>query len=409
MKDMRIVIPVALSILVSCAKESTATYLCELSVEYAGSGKISLSGDGETVWNKNDALSVFYGNEINTLWHYKGGDKSTSGRIEGPGASILEGKVTALYPYSGTAALNGNIISTELPKEQPFRSGSYSPSSVVMYASSGTNHLYFEYATAIIALNFSVLHTCTINSVEFSSMDGKDVSGTMEISLDDGKISVNGFDRILMPYGKSISGGDTETFLFCVPPGEYESGIQFTVHIDGSADKTVRYTSPLSMRRGDLIHIDDYYCRTYAVELDFSHNSPFDQKLPTTDVLGTRDYSLTHPELGTLNFSISNTTGGFRYYSNMLRVNDGADAGDACIKLPGVSGLTLSEISVLISNQSGRAFKVGSAPGLSDICDSQTVPSGVRTTLSANYSAGDCYLSVTAKNTQIIKLGLLYY
>lgn len=407
MRPFRFAIAAVLFVSLACSREMEPSYICELDVSCET--KVSLSDDCKTVWNSNDALSVFYGNETNSLWYFKGDDGSRAGKIEGPGACVLDGRVFALYPYYSGASLMDGQLETILPEEQQFRENSYSSSSVIMYSAGNSNPLLFRYATAIAVLNLGVMRTCTIDSIDFSSIDGRDVSGTFQVNPSNGATSVSGSDKIRMSYGESITEGESESFYFCIPPGDYESGIQFTIHFDGAPDRIVRYASPLSIKGGELLTVKDIYCRTYAVDIDFTTNSPFEQKLPTTVYQGTMEYTFNSSELGALSFAVSSTKGGFRFTNNMLRVNDGVDAGDAYIRIPHVPGLILSSVSVLISNQSGRAFKVGTAPGLADIVGEQNVPSGISTSLALDFSGADCYLSVSAKNTQILNIGLLYY
>lgn len=408
MRIFRSIMMLFLFLITACTREQVQPYAVrELPVRCDGS-KVSLRDGRFSVWNAGDAFSVFYGTTRNYLWKYKGEDGAEYGKIEGLVPYDIGGKVVALYPYNSEATLDSDILTTCLPRIQPFCRGSFSASSAILYSVESGGVCNFSYANAIVVLTMEAYRSFGISSVDFSDADGDDVAGDMRINIPEGTASVSGYGAINMPFGQTIGEGASESFYFCVPAREYESGICFTVHVEGGPDRVVRYTSPLSLHPGNLLEVKDLYCRSYQTTINFRSNTGFDPKLPTAVVTGSRDFSFEDTELGLLSFGVSNTTGGFRYYSGKLRVNDGADGGDASIRLPYVPGLSLSGISVLIENQSGRAFKVGTKPGLSDLCEPQTAPSGVKTLIPVDYSGENCYLSVSAKNTQIIEIELTY-
>lgn len=398
----------AFACLLSCTKDSAGPRMCELSVSCGNGGKISISGESRTVWGRDDALSVFYGCRINRRWSYKGEDGASCGRIEGPAEGSLKDGVVALYPFNDRATLRDGIINTVLNSEQTFRSGSYSAKDVVMYATGNTGQLNFGYAVSLAVLRLGVVGSCEVESVEFSSVSRKDVAGNMTISAPDGTVSVSGHDTIRMRYGKVITESAPESFFFCIAPGEYESGIQFKVRTGGGEDRIVRYTSPVSLKGGDMLVVEDIYSSASSVTIDLSANNSFSPNLPGSSFKGEGEYTLETEDFGPLTFVISDTAGGFYHTGTSLRLNNGVENGNAYIRIPIPSGHVLSQIFLTIDNQSSKSFKLGTGPGLADICDSQSVPTGVKKMISVDYRGKYCYLCTSGKNAQIVGLELVY-
>ncbi len=224
-------LPAAMILLsAACIKETEAPVTPEMTdMVFYGHSEIpeaskTALGDGYSVlWQENDAISVFSGTG-NGRFEAAGiiGDGKTA-LFEG--SAYAAGTYYALYPYNGTATIDGTAIHTELPAVQKAVPGSFDPAAALSAAKTSDDSFYFMNAGAIVG--FSVKGT-DVESVTLSSADGMTpMAGQASVSMegDTPVMTVEG------AHGISMSGPfeEGEKYYFVTAPGEYNGlALRFT-------------------------------------------------------------------------------------------------------------------------------------------------------------------------------------
>ena len=151
--------------------------------------------------------------------------------------------------------------------------------------------------------------------------------------------------------------------------------------------------------------------KAFLLDLDFSTNSPFTEKLPTYATTVDADYMFSGPDGKSYSVTLHNITGGYDYKSSSLRFNDSFDGdGDGWIKLPAVAGKILDVVYVKINNTSSKPLSIGTEPCGQDQCaPSQAVSGSLVPFFLNNPSEGQSYyLNISSKNTQFVHITLKY-
>lgn len=101
--------------------------------------KTALSSDGKTIiWQTNDKISIFDGNENHTF-ALKTGAGTNSATFEGKASEAKN--YTAIYPYQQNATLSTNVT---LPATQKAIEGGFDPTAALMIAQSNNKSLQFK-------------------------------------------------------------------------------------------------------------------------------------------------------------------------------------------------------------------------------------------------------------------------
>ena len=202
-------------------------------------------------WNKNDNLSIFYGNTYNKKYYYVGGSGTTSGRFDPVddsdglnGGVVIENQLNyAIYPYDDYNACqeaDGTLI-IPFPKE---RTISTMPdgigASIVLVAKSETAQLPFRHAAGYLGFQLYG-EGVTVSSITLKSNNNEPLSGSANVVFgDEDKIQVSFVDRdheddptCTFNYSPAIALESTsegaKTFWITLPPTVLANGVTLTV------------------------------------------------------------------------------------------------------------------------------------------------------------------------------------
>lgn len=214
---------------VSCVKETDAEHvngLCEKTFTgYADvlRTKTSLDSGYNVVWTEKDAVSVFADG---------GSKKFTVTNVRENGlVATLEGLVPyaesycALYPYSESSRMSGDVVTAVLPTVQEAVAGTFAQKANISVAKTASDNLYFRNAGAIVS--FSV-EAEGVTSVTLSSLAG-DVRMSGEMNIDvSGELPVMSAAEASVPYVRLEGTFEPgQKYYFVVAPGEYK-GLSLT-------------------------------------------------------------------------------------------------------------------------------------------------------------------------------------
>lgn len=213
----------------------------------------------KTLLHSEDLFSVFYQGSLNEQWIYTGDDGSTRGNLTACteiDRIASTNKIYAVYPWSETASISKEIISTVLPQEQYFAEGTYGRGAAVLAAqvSSSYSTLNFRYASGFVRLRLS--GNAKIKDIKLSSSEGEALSGACTIDMSSGTpvLTATGSSSVLLRNldFAPVTLDGTKDFIFSVAPGTYQEGVTFDITYTTGQVQTVRKSGPFTVTAGVL-------------------------------------------------------------------------------------------------------------------------------------------------------------
>lgn len=217
--------------------------------EFSGKTKTYVDNNVKLLWHKDDELSIFAGNSLNTKYKFDGETGSNSGNFSivqippqfGTGNTVSANY--AVYPYSSYTKLsNDEKLQITFPSEQNYAENSFGKGANPMVAvTSGTNDYFlpFKNVGGYIVLKLYG-EQITVKSIELKGNNDEKISGAASVVAEYGKapqvamaeentsetITLNcGEDGVLL----SDSGNEPTTFWIVVPPVTFENGFTVTI------------------------------------------------------------------------------------------------------------------------------------------------------------------------------------
>ena len=246
--------------------------------------KTELSGpDAEGIyypyWSEGDEVAVWV-DGVNTADKYTIVDGVGTGKASFKG-TLFGSRMVALYPYSGRTqeGVDNNVLTLELPEEQPYAPNSFGQGAFPMLAVSESDAFTFKNLGAVLKL--SLTGEEAVNTIRFIAHDkGMAVSGKATVRID--------FEKT--PELVMSSGGSPEVTLFCgsvqldktvptdffivLPAGTYKDG--FTLEIKTFAGTVTKSTDKdITFQRSQVRAIPTFECvGTGEIDID---NIPYNQ------------------------------------------------------------------------------------------------------------------------------------
>ena len=205
-------------------------------------------------WNKNDNLSVFYGNTYNKKYYYVGSSGTTSGRFDpvseeddlNAGVPIETGYNYAIYPYDDYNAcqqMDGKLI-VPFPKARTIKTMPDGiGASIMLVARSTTTKLPFSHVAGYLGFRLYG-DGVTVASIMLKSNSGEPFSGSASVLFDDDdkpQVSFTNLDNeddpsVTFYYDPPIAleatSDGAKTFWITLPPTKLASGLTLSVKSD---------------------------------------------------------------------------------------------------------------------------------------------------------------------------------
>ncbi len=207
--------------------------------------KIQLNDQVQTVWNKDDKVSVFYKNSNNEEWTFDGNTGDREGTISGKTTSAREmDEIVVVYPYVGGRSGGNSVypddkqVFTSFPATQTYQKGSYGRDANIMVASSTGGDLVLKNVFGWLKLD--IIGTGTVKRIELTGNDDEILSGDILINYDNLEIEVpsNGSEGksivLECPDGVQLDSSTPTSFYIAVMPGKFTKG--FKVNVSGDGD-----------------------------------------------------------------------------------------------------------------------------------------------------------------------------
>lgn len=176
--------------------------------------------DGQAVtWSKDDAISVFGATSENNRFDLISGSGTATAKFSGNAVPATQ--YNALYPFSETSSISGDIISSELPAEQTAVAGTFDTMLVPAAAKSDVTGktLTFSHVTGLL----KVTVTEAVKSISLSA-EGAKMSGKYTVDMSQAEYTAAAAGE--QASGVTISAADGSdlaagTYYMAVLPGTY--------------------------------------------------------------------------------------------------------------------------------------------------------------------------------------------
>ena len=280
MKNNYIMFTAALLLLFSCTKQ-VETPMVSLSLDITGAtaARVGLDADSHTYWSSGDKATVFYHSSKPTLWTYSGEDGAYSGQLKYMGNPFVhdEEKTVAMMPYDASARLEGDEISFTLPSEQVVSSeGGASP---VLVASSLSDALTFDYATALVKLTLKGYGT--LSSLTLKGNNDEILCGNATVDMSDSqpcvRLASGASGKSLRVSGKdgapiaNMLGGKADLYV-SVPEMTFANGFIIEAEYSRGGKQIIKHTDQANLYAGRVYDLGEVSaCDEIVIELDFSH------------------------------------------------------------------------------------------------------------------------------------------
>ena len=267
-----------LSLLSSCMKQDDV--MESLSVLSART-KVHLDADLSARWNRDDAVSVFYGSDVNERWIYSGASGSTSGVLQHRSeVRAVPQRIVALYPYSTYNVVSEGMIRSKLVHAQRFQQDSFDGKAALMYAVSSDGHsLEFSFVVSFIALELSGSGNYDIDKLVIRAAGGEPLAGDLMIDLSSSgylssivanekheiELDMDGYDKLTLSDNPTLC-------IFAVAPGVYAKGFEIDVVSGNGKVRKVKDTFECDLKPGYMHRIS---CRMTESEGNYVISLPF--------------------------------------------------------------------------------------------------------------------------------------
>ena len=225
---------------VSCAKEEIVQPQTGDPVEMtftaealAGSVKTSLQPDGKVFWTEGDAISIFDGAGENRNFGISDINGSSA---KFDGSAIPADTYYAVYPYSESAEMAGNVITATLSATQTALDGTFASEVNLSAAVSSDNSLTFKNLCGLLSVSVEALpEGYTLQSVSIKGQNGEMLAGAVKIQTPDMTASAaaeGGSASVTLTADAWTPG----TYVFTALPAELTKGLVLTFdYAEGSA------------------------------------------------------------------------------------------------------------------------------------------------------------------------------
>ena len=205
-------------------------------VSNAVSTRTSLADDQTTVvWTAGDRIGIFDEAQGNNPFDIAGIDGS-SATFEGE--AVPSGTYYGLYPYSETASVSGQVITTELPSEQTAIPGTFAQNVNLSAAvSDGENELDFQNVCGLVTVEISsVPEGLALKSVTLSGLNGEKIAGMVNINMAAGILAAEAADAetsasvtLAAADGAALEAGK---YVFAIIPADFTQGLKVGLNYD---------------------------------------------------------------------------------------------------------------------------------------------------------------------------------
>ncbi len=307
-----IILAITATVLLSCIEEpdfklqsqptvnlTSMTFggILDTAPEFDGTATKTIYKNRMVLWEKTDAISVFFHTEGNTALKQTFNIRELS---EDRSVAVFEGmgiegsaSCTAVYPDCESTSYSEDGLRVVIPSEQTGILNGFDPKANVSIAYSQGDDFLFRNIGSLIGFRFATqkeaeqVASVTIRAVAKNETEGQYIglSGSSAITNQDGDIpaasegSVN-YVRVIAPEGGFRTDGGLQYFAVVYPfDGK---GLEVTFTMKNGEDVILRNDTPVSVVRNEGLSLytlstDHKLPDEFEVKLDFAKGWPFEE------------------------------------------------------------------------------------------------------------------------------------
>ena len=205
--------------------------------------KASLDASGQeklVVWDKGDAISVFYHNTTALKYALEGEGGSPKGNFlyaSGFSAAFMFPEIYAAYPYDKATKFDGAAFTLKFPAEQNYTEGGFDPKANLMVAATSGEELYFRNVGGYLVIPMYG-EEVSVEKVEVTGCDGEPLAGLAEVyayedDTPDTWLEGETSETVTLTADPAVAVGasaDAATeFWFVLPPTDFYEGLTVKV------------------------------------------------------------------------------------------------------------------------------------------------------------------------------------
>lgn len=382
--------------------------------------------DYGAVWKTGDKVGLFFGDGVAEKWEYKGSDNAVSGAIYGRSIHSGSDRKCAVYPYREDLSVSGDVVCTVLPSLQEGRG-----SEMLLAALPSQGALVFRYACGFVCLHLD--KGSVYKSAVLHGRGDEVLAGPVAVDLSGKNPNVKpASSAVCTTVEVHSAAGLPDDVWFCLPPLALQDGFNIRLETAEGKSKDLQFAGFTEISCGKVFECsasESKDVRTRTVDLDFrAGNTVFTESLPTSYSKGIFNADTGHPSGKT--FSTSDGFGvtfytvdgdadggtlGVRWYA---RDDDHPEGGriqmgraGSYIGLPGIEGLRVCSVSLLMCGTSGAPYISATADGLSALTPKMySLVSGEECVfeLPGTEPGKGCYLMIHYKMLSFYRMKIIY-
>ena len=205
--------------------------------------KASLDASGQeklVVWDKGDAISVFYHNTTALKYALEGEGGSPNGNFlyaSGFSPAFMFPEIYAAYPYDKATKFDGAAFTLKFPAEQNYTEGGFDPKANLMVAATSGEELYFRNVGGYLVIPMYG-EEVSVEKVEVTGCDGEPLAGLAEVyayedDTPDTWLEGETSETVTLTADPAVAVGasaDAATeFWFVLPPTDFYEGLTVKV------------------------------------------------------------------------------------------------------------------------------------------------------------------------------------
>lgn len=383
--------------------------------------------DYGAVWKTGDKVGLFFGDGVAEKWEYKGSDNAVSGAIYGRSIHSGSDRKCAVYPYREDLSVSGDVVCTVLPSLQGGRG-----TEMILAALPSQGALAFRYACGFVCLHFE--KGSSYVSAKLYGRRNEILAGPVSLDLGGDtpfvRLCPEADEESIEVRNDSGLGDDV---WFCLPPVSLQDGFDVALQSVSGSLETLHFPGFVGISCGKVVERSAAQSRevlTKTVTLDFRNaNNAVNEPLPTSYSKGVFNADTGYPSgrtfstpdgLGITFYTVDGDadggTLGVRWYA---RDDDHPEGGrvqmgraGSYIGLPGIEGMRISSVALLMCGTSGAPYISATPDGLSALTPKMySLVSGEECVfeLPGTETGRGCYLMIHHKMMSFYRMKITYH
>ena len=218
--------------------------------------RTSLVDGQKVVWTEDDAIGIFGGSAAVEEFVLTEIDPEDASRATFRGEAVPSDTYYAIYPFNPEAAIEGNVISTELPSGQPAEAGTFGTGINLSAAvAAQDNTLTFRNLCGLVTVELSsVPEGYELEGLVLEGRNGEKLAGQVSITADGAGLNAAPAESsstavtLKAADGAPLAAG---TYVFTILPADFTGGLRIVFDYGESGRSEVLTGEPVKVSAGE--------------------------------------------------------------------------------------------------------------------------------------------------------------